>query len=83
MLFLFCSILTFLFLSNLVEHCIVDHYLDCLCEDKEILSTLLLEFTFSYMVPTGSYSYMVEGIEVKVLSANCQGLQDSKNVLMF
>ena len=30
------------------------------------------------MVPTGSYSYMVEGIEVKVLSANCQGLQDSK-----
>ena len=30
------------------------------------------------MVPTCSYSYMVEGIEVKVLSANCQGLQDSK-----
>ena len=30
------------------------------------------------MVPTGPYSYMVEGIEVKVLSANCQGLQDSK-----
>ena len=28
------------------------------------------------MVPTGSY--MVEGIGVKVLSANCQGLQDSK-----
>ena len=30
------------------------------------------------MVPTGSYSYTVEGIKVKVLSANCQGLQDSK-----
>ena len=30
------------------------------------------------MVPMDSYSYMVEGIKVKVLSANYQGLQDSK-----
>ena len=33
------------------------------------------------MVPPGTYSYMVEGIKVKVLSANCQGLQDSKKCL--
>ena len=30
------------------------------------------------MAPTGTHGLTVEGIKVKVLSANCQGLQDSK-----
>ena len=35
------------------------------------------------LVKLSGSSSMVVGTKVKVLSTNCQGLQDSKNALMF